>query len=243
MTVLQDPFLSPSDITQQGEWLMAVTQHSAIMEELSRWNAQVLFPVCSPPYNFMGNVPLRTADDFVGRKINCYNRGVQALSTFGALQFEIQTNLLHSALQNGIIDSASRPWSIGFVSNKLYEVSKYATIDIDLIIEDMFIVISKDAWKQLPDEWKKLCQDAAPKAIDRYVKCYAEADITYIPIIRAAGIEITNFPEAERAKLVEKAAGVWEKWVAEMLAKGLPGQDVLDFAKTKRDEIMAGKTQ
>jgi TRAP-type C4-dicarboxylate transport system substrate-binding protein len=243
MTVLQNPFLSPSDITQQGEWLMAVAQYPSIMEELSNWNAQVLFPICSPPYNFMGNVPLRTADDFVGRKINCYNRGAQALSAFGALPYEMQTNQLRSALENGIVDSVSRPWSIGFVADKLYEVSKYATIGIDLIIEDMYLAINKDAWEALPDEWKKLCQDAAPKAIARYAKCYAEADLTYIPVFGTAGIEIIDFPEAERAKLVTQAAGVWEKWVAEMVEKGLPGQDVLNFAKAKRDEIMAGKTQ
>ncbi len=243
MTVLQNPFLSPSDITQQGEWLMAVAQHPAIVEELSRWNTQILFPVCSPPYNFMGNILLQTADDFIGRKINCYNRGVQALAEFGALPYSIQVHLLHSALEDGTVDSVSRPWSIAFVANKLYEVSKYATIDIDFIIEDMFIVISMDAWKELPDEWKKLCQDAAQKAIARYAKVYAEADLTFIPIFKEAGIEIINFPEVEKTKLVAKAEGVWEKWVEEMEAKGLPGREVFEFAKAKSYGIMEGTTQ
>jgi TRAP-type C4-dicarboxylate transport system substrate-binding protein len=243
LTVLQIPFMSVSDITQQGEWLMAVAQYPAIVGELSTWNAQILFPICSPPYNFMGNIPLRTADDFVGRKINCYNRGAQALKSFGAITYNIDQHLLHSALQNGTVDSVSLPWSVSFVGNGFEKVAKYATVGIDLIIEDMYLAICKDAWNELPDEWKKLCQNASTKAIAFYAKIYADKDAGFIPVCRSAGIEIINFPEVERAKLVAKAASVWELWVQEMEAKGLPGREVLNFAKTKMDEIKSGITQ
>jgi TRAP-type C4-dicarboxylate transport system substrate-binding protein len=243
MTVLENPFMSPSDITQQGEWLMAVAQHPAIVEELSSWNAQILFPVCSPPYNFMGNIPIRTADDFSDYKINCYNRGAQALKAFGAVLYSIDPHLLHSALQNGTVDSVSLPWSFSFVVNGIQEVSKYATVGINLIIDDMYFVISKDAWIELPDEWKKLCQNASTKTIAIYAKLYSEKDAGFIPICKSAGIEVTVFPDAERAKLVAKAASVWELWVQDMEKKGLSGRDVLNFAKTKRDEIKSGKTQ
>jgi TRAP-type C4-dicarboxylate transport system substrate-binding protein/actin-related protein len=240
MTVLQNPFLSPSDIPRQAQWLMAVAEYPAIAEELNKWNAQILFPICSPPYNFMGNIPIRTVNDFTGYKINCYNRGSQALAEFGAYSYNIPIQLLHSALQDSTLDSVCLPWSVSFVENGFESISKYATVGIDLIIDDMYLVISKDAWNELPDEWKKLCEDAATKAIATYDLAYSEKDAGFISLCRAKGIEIINFPQSEKDKLVAKAASVWSQWVQEMNAKGLPGQDVFDYAKAKRDEIMAG---
>jgi TRAP-type C4-dicarboxylate transport system substrate-binding protein len=240
MTVLQNPFISPSDIPRQGQWLMAVAAYPAIVEELNNWNARILFPICSPPYNFMGNISIRSTGDFSGAKINCYNLGSSALAAFGANPSSIPQHLLNSALNDQSIDSAALPWSVSFAENSLQEVSKYATVGIDLIIEDTYLAISIDHWKQLPDEWKKLCEDAAIKAVERYTKYYGDKDIGFISLCKAKGIEIINFPQSEKDKLVAKAASVWAQWVQEMNAKGLPGQDVLNFAKAKCDEIMAG---
>jgi len=240
MTVLQNPFMSPSDIPRQGQWLMAVAAYPAIADELNNWNAQVLFPICSPPYNFMGNIPIRSAGDFSGAKINCYNLGSSALAAFGANPVSIPLHLLNSALNDQSVDSAALPWSVSFAENGFESISKYATIGIDLIIDDMYLVISKDKWNDLPDEWKKLCEDAAIKAVERYTKYYGDKDIGFISLCKAKGIEIINFPQSEKDVLVTKAASVREQWVQEMKAKGLPGQEVLDMAKAKCDEIMAG---
>ena len=72
-----------------------------------------------------------------------------------------------------------------------------------------------------------------------------DEDARWIPIFKGAGIEIINFPVTERAKLIAKAAGVWDKWLANMASLGYPeiSKDILNFAKAKRDEIMAGIAQ
>ena len=48
-------------------------------------------------------------------------------------------------------------------------------------------------------------------------------------------------PPEERAKLVTQAELVWEDWAKRMEDKGLPGREVLDFAKAKKAEIEAAK--
>jgi hypothetical protein len=67
----------------------------------------------------------------------------------------------------------------------------------------------------------------------------AQADLKWIPIFNKAGIEVTQFPPEERAKLVAKAESAWNAWAKDKEDKGLPGKDVLKFAIAKREEIIA----
>lgn len=142
-----------------------------------------------------------------------------------------------------MLDSVCWSWSYTFGNYKIYELSKYATVGIDLKTTPIYLVANKDAWNALPDEWKKLSEESAAKAVARYVKYNDADDAKWLPAFSKAGIEITTFSPAERAKLVAKAQPCWEAWVKEMTTKGLPGKEVLDFAIAKRDAIVAKATK
>ncbi len=118
-------------------------------------------------------------------------------------------------------------------------MSQYATLGIDLKVTDMFCYVNQDAWNKLPDEWKKLATYSASQASDRYGKYLMESDLKWIPIFNKAGIEVSQFPPEERAKLMAKAETNWSDWAKDKEALGLPGQEVLDYAIAKRNEIIA----
>ena len=241
LTVGENPFLSPSTIPQIGDWYMAIAKHPAVVKELDSWNAQVLFPTPLPQYNYMGKVPFKKVEDLKGLRMRIDPVGGAPLEAYGAVLNNVIAPEIYAAMEKGMLDGVMAIWTYYFGAYKLNELSKYATIGIDLKVTPMYLLVSKTAWAALPPEWQKLASDWAATKTNAKFKEYMDIDdAKWLPIYQKQ-LEISTLPAAERAKLVEKAKPAWDKWVNEMAAKGLPGQEVLNYAMAERDKILAKK--
>lgn len=116
------------------------------------------------------------------------------------------------------------------------ELLKYATDKISLGTMGCAYVANKDAWDALPDEFKKYHKEWYMSAPDVWNEEYMAADKKWIPIFKK-NLEITDFPAAERAKLVAKAQEVYDVWVKAREKQGLPGREILEYYIKKRKEI------
>lgn len=91
------------------------------------------------------------------------------------------------------------------------------------------IVITINAWKQLPEEYQELLMAAQPLAYDALKAAYKAADDKYIPLFKEEGLEFITYGEEERQRFREIAAHpVWEAWVEAREFEGVPGQELLD---------------
>jgi len=52
-------------------------------------------------------------------------------------------------------------------------------------------------------------------------------------------MSIETFPPEEVAKIRANSKPVWDEWIAERVAEGLPGQELFDQAKARGEEIRA----
>jgi TRAP-type C4-dicarboxylate transport system substrate-binding protein len=114
----------------------------------------------------------------------------------------------------------------------MYEVAKYVTDGMAMSGFMCFQGVSLGAWNKLPDNLKAKLAQAQELANAALFKAYKDADEKWIPIFKQK-LEVTPFPPAERAKLVAKSVGIWEKWVKEQEAAGRPGRQMLDFVKAE----------
>ncbi len=238
-TVMQLPFFGPQGIEQTGQWFMEVVKHPAIQKEMDQWNAEILFAAPVANYEYMGQKPVMKAEDFNGLRIRIDPVSGKPLEDYGAVITNLPGPEIYTALERGMLDGVIWVWTYTFGSYKLYELSQYATTGINLKKTDMFLYVNKDAWKNLPDEWKKLANFSSAKYFKRYDQYNVAANAKWLPTFAKAGIEVSVFPTEERAKLVAKAEASYEKWIEEMEGKGLPGREVFEWAKAKRDEIAA----
>jgi TRAP-type C4-dicarboxylate transport system substrate-binding protein len=91
-------------------------------------------------------------------------------------------------------------------------------------------VFSKTAYDKLPAEYKKLMEEARPQFYKVAKDVYRAADERNIPMFDKAGLERITFTPELLQPFVEKAGKpVWDKWVADNKAKGLPAQQALDL--------------
>lgn len=231
------PFILPQDAREISELLAALWEHPAFLKELARWKAVPLLPAALPQDGLMSTKPIYKAEDFNGLRVRISGEQARVLAMFGAVPAMVPGPDMYEAMQRGTVDALATPWPFAFGSFKIYEVSKYATPNFAPGSKCCAYVVNKDAWKALPEEFKKLHAEWYAKAPKVWAEEYKKGHEKWIPIFKKRGIEFIELPSEERAKLVSKAEIVYEDWIKRMEKRGLPGQEVFDYFMSKRKEI------
>jgi len=100
---------------------------------------------------------------------------------------------------------------------------------------------SQSAYAKLPAAYKKLMEDAKPEFYRIAKEVYRKADERNIPLFDKTLERVTFTPETLKPFVDKAGKPVWDKWVAENKAKGLPAQEALDFV-LKAAQAAQGKT-
>ncbi len=89
---------------------------------------------------FTGNFPIRTPDDFKGRKIRVMPAPIirEQFKALGASPVPIDFQELYNALQQGVVDGQENPLTT-IVTMKFYEVQKYMTLSNHAFIAYVFV--------------------------------------------------------------------------------------------------------
>jgi len=237
-TVSDLPFITPKKNRDIIKMLFELWKHPALKEELLKWNAVPLLPSGLCQYHLMGNKPVRTVEDLDGARIRVGGGIARVLKEFGAFPIMVPASEVYEAVLRGDIDLAGLPWTYGYGSSKIHEVSIYVSLPISLGTISNFYIANKDAWDALPEEFKKYHMEWYDKSPEIWAAEYKKTDDRLIPIFKEY-LEFIDFPAWERNKLAAKAEAVYERWVKAMEIQGLPGRDVLNYYLRKRNAMEA----
>jgi TRAP-type C4-dicarboxylate transport system substrate-binding protein len=233
LTVMELPFLSPTDTVAHAKVYDAVIHHPLIVKEMAeRWGIRYLAPTFLPAFEFMGNRRIASVADMKGVKMRISGLNAKALAAFGAVPTMVTAPEAYTALERGTIDSFGFPYAYTFGAYKLYEVSKYVTEGLAMSGFMCFQGVSIKAWDKVPKELQAKLPAAQKLASERLIQAYAKADEKWIPIFKKK-LELDRFPAAERAKLAAGASAIWEGWAKEQEAAGRPGREMLNFVKAE----------
>jgi TRAP-type C4-dicarboxylate transport system substrate-binding protein len=233
LSVMELPFLLPRNIKARAMVETAVFAHPEIVKEMTgRWNSRYFAPALLPAYEFMGNKPIRKAEDMKGVKMRISGLNARALQVFGAVPTMVTAPEGYTALERGTIDSFGFPYSYAFGAYKMHEVSKYSTEGMAMSGFMCWQGISVNAYNKLPDNVKKALPGLQVEAQKKMIAAYEKADEKWIPIFKKK-LEVTQFPEAERDKLAAGAAKFWKAWAKEQDGKGRPGTKMLEFVQAE----------
>jgi TRAP-type C4-dicarboxylate transport system substrate-binding protein len=235
-TVLDLAMLTPDDIMAQARVQMAVAEHPAIAQEFKRWNVRMLLPGPLPQYQLMGKRRIARAEDLKGVRIRVSGEMARVLEDYGAVKSLVPAPETYTSLERGVVDMISFPSTYAFASYRLQEISKYFIDKISLGTQPCFWGVSETAWSKLSPAQQKLLLDLREPATQAGAQAYAAADAKNYADWKARGLEIIDFPAAERAKLTANAGKHWQEWVQDKEKKGLPGKALLEFVQAKIKE-------
>jgi TRAP-type C4-dicarboxylate transport system substrate-binding protein len=210
-------------------------------KELARFNGVATYAVLLPSYEFMGSGKApKTLEDWKGMRVRALGPGGDAMRTIGAVPTSVPAPEAYTALERGTVQSVALPFAYAFAAYKLYEVSKWYTMGMHFGIVNNALVFSNTAMAKLPAEYRNLFDEARPGLYAATKEAYRKADERDIPIFDKTLERITYTPEM--LKPFEEKAGkpVWDKWVADGKAKGLPAQEALDLI-LKTAKVAAAK--
>ena len=233
LTVMELPFLAPSDTAKRAKLDRLVFDHPLIVEEMAkRWNIKVFISLPLPPYEFMGSKRIAKADDMKGVKMRISGLNAKALQNFGAVPTMVTAPEAYTAVERGTIDNIGFPYSYTFGAYRIYEVSKYVTEGMAMSGFMCFMGVSVDTWNKLPKDLQGKLETARDVSDKALLDAYTAADKKWIPIFKEK-LEVLPFPLEERRKLAAGANAIWEAWVKEQEAAGRPGRKMLDFVKAE----------
>lgn len=230
VTVLELPFLPISNGAVQKAVDLAVYNHPATQKELAQWNAKVMMSAALPQYEFMGKgEPPRTLAGFEGMRVRALGGIGKAMEKIGAVPTTVTAPETYRAIESGTVDAAAFAFYSHF-SYQIHEVSTWRTMNLAPGSVNCPMVVNIDAYEALPAEYKTMLGEAVDAGYDALDKAYGAAVEKYTPVADDLGIERITYSDAELDAFRSKAAKpVWDAWVAEQTAAGIPAQELLDL--------------
>ncbi len=128
-----------------------------------------------------------------------------------------------------MIQAAAFPFSYTFGAYRLHEISKWYTYGLNFNFLHNGWLASTMAYEALPAEYKQMLEDVRDAQYKAARAAFEEADAKWIPEYDARMERITITPEMVTEFQAIGGKPVWDKWVAETSAKGLPAQEALDL--------------
>jgi TRAP-type C4-dicarboxylate transport system substrate-binding protein len=225
------PYLPISDLDGWQKVQETFYAWEPAKKELARFNGVAIYAALLPPYEFMGTgKPPRALADWKGMRVRALGPLGDAMRTLGAVPTSVPAPEVYTGLERDTFQAASFPFSYSFASYKLYEVSKWYTMGMQLGVVNNAWVFSRTAYDKLPAEYKKLLEDDRADFYKVAKEAYRAADQHNIPMFDKAGLErITFTPELLAPFQSQAGKPVWDKWVKENAGKGLPAQEALDL--------------
>jgi len=157
--------------------------------------------------------PIKSPADFKGLKMRTppLENILQTMQSFGASATPIAYSELYMALKTGVVDGQENPW-VNIVSEKFYEVQKYAT-EVNYIYMPGPFCAGLDWWESLSEEDQRMIGEAA-KVATMYTNYITESsNEAYKQSCIEEGMEIYEPTDAERQAFVDMVQPVYDYFI------------------------------
>ena len=181
------------------------------------------------------STPVNTLEDMAGKKLRGPTRVItDMLNELGATPVGMPLPAIPEALSKGVIDGTVIPWEVT-PSIKLTELvhnhTEFSGKEA-LYTATIVLVMNKAKYESLPPEAKAAIDAESGQKLSEFAaQMMFDYDKPGREIAVAAGNNIITLDEAEVARWKEKAQPVIARWIADMAAKDIDGQALIDQAK------------
>lgn len=201
----------------------------AFAEELARYNLKLIGVRPLPPYGMICTQPIRTLEDFKGKRIRSYGVALPAmLEAVGAVPVSLADVEGYEALSNNILDCSVADVALveGF---KWDEVAKYF-IDVPMGASwGHIIVMNTDKYEALSDEHKQLLKEMEQDHLDKLVEVAEKVENDVREKWGADGtVEVIDFPDdvfLDTTLGNSQVQTVRDSWKERAIAAGMPEED------------------
>ena len=171
---------------------------------------------------------IRTVDDFKGLKlVGGTEHMIKVSKAIGWTGVAMGPGDWFMALDKKTVDGATLAPSAA-LDHKLVPLLKYIT-NLNFSIPLFEILMNKDKYNSLPQDIQKTFDEVSGQWVrDQMNRLLYEDFHTSMKALSDSNLEIITFSPEEITKINDKLTPVYDDYVNEMKAKGLPGREILD---------------
>lgn len=233
------PFLY--DTAKQGGWVHhKMMERFALDTELKNVKLLWFIPV-APNHLFTNRRNVRNLDDLKGMKIAVSaDMEVRIFKALGATPVVLPIPEIYTALERGLVDGVLDNWEKAFVF-KHHEVTKYRTT-VGVQVPEMPMLMNLDVWNGLPSDIQKVIDETTGVQFSMHCGAiFDEVELMFRGMIakydaKAGNPEICDLSPEERARWKSATASVYDEWLKDMEAKGVPGKAILEYIYSLLDQ-------
>ena len=184
--------------------------------------------------------PISSMDDLEGKKLRAPTRVITGmLEQLGATAVGMPVPAIPEALSKGVIDGCVIPWEVTPALKVPELVQNHTEFGGDhaLYTTAFVLAMNKQKYESLPDDLKQVLDDNSGQEFSAFAgRTQAEWDAPGRKAAVEGGNNIIELSAEEVAKWQEAAQPVIDNWIADMDAKGIDGQALVDEARALIDK-------
>ncbi len=242
VTVLELPFLGVENLEQEVAISKAVYAHPAATEEMAQWNAKLLMTSPMPQYNLVGTGEARsTLADFKGMRVRATGGIGQAFEAVGGVPTSVTATEAFQAMDSGVVDTVAFAQHAHLSYGTINEADWW-TANLNPGTVNCPVVVNIDAYESLSDAERDALDSSVDEALAHYLINYGELLTKWDAVLEEKGVQKIELADEVIAEFRATAADpIRDKWIADMEAQGVPGQELYDLVvKTLADAKSGG---
>ncbi len=237
ITVLELPFIGVGNLEEEVAVSHAVYAHPAVQKDLARWNAKLLMTSPMPQYNLVGTGdPRDTLSDFDGMRVRATGGLGKAFASVGAVPTSVTATEAYNAMESGVVDTVAFAQHAHFAYRTI-DIADWWTSNLNPGTVNCPVVVNTDAYNDLSTEHKAALDGSVDEAIAHYLDNYGKVLAKWDTVLAEKGVKKVELGEAELSAFRATAADpIRAKWIADMEAQGIPGQELFDLVMKTLEE-------
>jgi TRAP-type C4-dicarboxylate transport system substrate-binding protein len=183
------------------------------------------------PYVVQSKKPVRVLGDLKGMKIRGSGDVGEVAKALGATPVGGAMSETYDALAKGVVDGTIAPFE-SLTGWKLAEVIEYVTDSRCIgFTTVMWVGMNLAKWNSLPKDVQQVFTDVSAEWAEKHARLWDQMDAQGRDLAVKLKREIIELPAQEQTKWIAAVQPLIKTYIAETEAKGLPGKELVDYAR------------
>ena len=181
--------------------------------------------------------PVYKLEDLKGVKIRGTGTTAKVVANLGATPVAMPMTESYDAISRGVAEGVVCPvealhgWKLG-------EVVKYSTQNYGSAYNMVFfVVMNKEKWNALPPDVQKIIEQINEEWIVKQGQTWDEIDKIGMDFAKKQGVTFIPLSKEEDARWAKAVSPMFDEYVKEKKAKGLPAEEALKFCQERLKQL------
>jgi len=192
---------------------------------------KVLYWFATPPAWLHSTSPITKLEDLKGEDVRATGASAKAITAIGGNPVSMPQPDVTISAQKGLVKASVAPFEV-LMTYKQAEVFDYSTFIPFFYSEQFYMVMNLDKWNTLPKDLQKAFDSVADEAVSEAGQLWTYGDKRGMDYAQGepGGHELIYLSDEEAARWIALLKPIRDAYVADLNAKGFPGEEIADEA-------------